>query len=110
MGLTFGCMAQSLSERDRQVIWHPYTHQKYAAIPIPVIKSAGALLFDEKGQSYIDAISSWWVTIHGHANPYIAQKIYEQALKLEQVIFTGFTHEPAVELAERLLQILPGNL
>ena len=59
--------------------------------------------------TYIDAISSWWVNIHGHAHPYIAEKIYEQALQLEHIIFAGFTHEPAVRLAERLIKILPGN-
>jgi len=75
--------------------------------PIPVARAEGALLYDENGNSYIDAISSWWVNIHAH--PYIAEKIYEQAKKLEHVIFTGFTHEPAVSLAERLLQILPGS-
>lgn len=77
--------------------------------PIPIVKGAGSLLFTEDGRTLIDAISSWWVTIHGHAHPYIARKLYEQALELEQVIFAGFTHEPAVKLAERLLSILPGN-
>ncbi len=67
------------------------------------------MLFDEEGNAYIDAVSSWWVNLHGHANPYIAEKLYRQALKLEQVIFTRFTHEPAVNLAERLLNILPGQ-
>jgi adenosylmethionine---8-amino-7-oxononanoate aminotransferase len=102
-------MAYSLSERDNQVIWHPYTPQKYMPEPIPIVKGEGVLLTDANGHSYIDAISSWWVTIHGHGHPYIAQKIYEQACTLEQVIFAGFTHEPAVGLAERLLAILPGN-
>jgi adenosylmethionine-8-amino-7-oxononanoate aminotransferase len=99
----------SLTERDKEVIWHPYTQHKNMLPPIPITKGEGALLFDEKNNSYIDAISSWWVNIHGHAHPYIAEKIFEQAKKLEQVIFTGFTHEPAVQLAERLLKILPGN-
>lgn len=103
-------MSTSLSERDRQLIWHPYTHQKYAADPIPIVRGEGTLLYDENGQSYIDATSSWWVNLHGHAHPYIAEKIYQQALKLEQVIFAGFTHEPAIELAERLLNILPGSM
>ncbi|HVU54598.1 MAG TPA: adenosylmethionine--8-amino-7-oxononanoate transaminase [Puia sp.] len=98
----------SLTDRDHQVIWHPYTQHKNKLPPIPVIKGQDALLWDDKGNTYIDAISSWWVSIHGHGNPYIAQKIYEQALRLEQVIFTGFTHEPAVTLAERLLPLLPG--
>jgi adenosylmethionine-8-amino-7-oxononanoate aminotransferase len=91
------------------VIWHPYTQHQLVAPPIPIVRGEAALLFDEQGNSYIDAISSWWVNLHGHANPYIAEKIYRQALQLEQVIFTNFTHEPAVQLAERLLQILPGN-
>ena len=77
--------------------------------PIPIIKGKGSLLFDENGKTYIDAISSWWVTLHGHAHPYIAEKIYQQALELEQVIFAGFTHRPAVTLAERLIPHLPGN-
>lgn len=102
-------MGLSLSDRDSQVIWHPYTSQKYTREPIPIVKGKGAWIFDDKGSQYLDAISSWWVTIHGHAHPYIAERIYQQALELEQVIFAGFTHPPAVELAERLLAILPGN-
>ncbi|HZK62604.1 MAG TPA: adenosylmethionine--8-amino-7-oxononanoate transaminase [Puia sp.] len=102
--------SSSLSERDQQVIWHPYTQHQQAELPIPVVRGEAALLFDETGHAYIDSISSWWVNIHGHAHPYIAEKIYRQALALEHVIFTGFTHEPAVQLAERLLPILPGNL
>ena len=103
-------MNHSLSERDVKVIWHPYTQHQISEPPIPIVRGEGALLFDEQGNSYIDAVSSWWVNLHGHANPYIAEKIHQQALTLEQVIFTRFTHEPAVSLAERLLQILPGNL
>lgn len=80
------------------------------AEPIPIVKAAGTLLRDADGRFYIDAISSWWVTLHGHAHPYIAQKIFEQAGTLEQVIFAGFTHEPAIRLAERILEILPGQL
>ena len=75
--------------------------------PIPIVKGEGLYLFDENGNRYMDAISSWWVNIHGHAHPYIAKKLYEQALKLEQVIFAGFTHKPAIELAEKLLSLLP---
>ena len=102
-------MYRSLTERDRQVIWHPYTQHKGFLPPIPVVKGKDSLLFDDSGKTYIDAISSWWVNIHGHAHPYIAEKIYQQALQLEHVIFTGFTHEPAVSLAERLLPLLPGD-
>lgn len=66
-------------------------------------------LLDENGKKYIDAISSWWTNIHGHAHPYIAKKVAEQLTQLEHVIFAGFTHPAAVELAERLLAILPTN-
>ncbi len=79
------------------------------SLPIAISSAKGTLLFDENNKAYIDAISSWWVTLHGHAHPYIAQKLYGQALQLEHVIFAGFTHKPAVELAERLLQILPSH-
>jgi adenosylmethionine-8-amino-7-oxononanoate aminotransferase len=102
-------MATSLTDRDAKVIWHPYTQHKDILPPIPVVRGKGTLLFDDKGQAYIDAISSWWVNIHGHGHPHIAEKIYKQAGELEHVIFTGFTHEPAVELAERLLPLLPGD-
>ncbi|WP_187261262.1 adenosylmethionine--8-amino-7-oxononanoate transaminase [Pontibacter beigongshangensis] len=97
----------SLSARDQEVIWHPYTQMKTAAPPIPIVRGEGALLFTETGEAYIDAVSSWWVNLHGHAHPYIAQKVAEQLRTLEHVIFAGFTHPAAVELAERLLQVLP---
>ena len=102
-------MEDSLVKRDKQVIWHPYTSQKHAPDPIAVVKGEGVYLIDEEGNYYIDAISSWWVNLHGHAHPYIAEKIYQQAKTLEQVIFAGFTHEPAVELAEKMIKILPGD-
>ncbi len=76
-----------------------------------IIRGEGALLFDTSGKQYIDAISSWWTNIHGHAHPYIAQKIYEQAMRLEHVIFAGFTHDPALILAQRLAEDhLPENI
>src|SRR4051812_10525982 len=99
----------NLIERDLKVIWHPYTQMQTAAPPIPIVKGEGVVLFDENGEAYIDAVSSWWVNIHGHSHPYIAQKVAEQLQKLEHVIFAGFTHEGAVELAERLLALLPAN-
>lgn len=99
----------NLSERDDRVIWHPYTRQQDRLPAIPILRGNGAWLEDEQGKRYLDAISSWWVTLHGHAHPYIAEKLYQQALQLEQVIFTRFTHRPAVELAERLLPLLPGS-
>jgi len=99
----------TLSERDLKVIWHPYTQMQTAAPPVGIVRGDGACLYDEEGKCYIDAVSSWWVNIHGHAHPYIAAKVAEQLQKLEHVIFAGFTHEPAVELAERLLKIIPDN-
>lgn len=99
----------NLARRDAAVIWHPFTQHQIEPISIPITHGEGVYLVDADGKKYIDAISSWWVNIHGHGHPYLAQKIYEQALKLEQVIFAGFTHEPAVQLAERLLSHLPNN-
>lgn len=99
----------SLIERDQKVIWHPYTQMKNALPNVPIIKGEGVYLFDEDGRKYIDAVSSWWVNIHGHAHPYIAEKVAKQLKELEHVIFAGFTHEPAVQLAERLLALLPGK-
>jgi adenosylmethionine-8-amino-7-oxononanoate aminotransferase len=99
----------SLTERDLKVIWHPYTQMKTAAPPIPIVRGEGTCLYDEDGKKYIDAVSSWWVNIHGHAHPHIAYKVAAQLQQLEHVIFAGFTHQGAVELAERLLAILPNN-
>ena len=98
-----------IQKKDEKYIWHPYTHQKNRMPAIPIIKGEKSILYDENGNKYIDAISSWWVNIHGHGNKFIAKKIYEQAKKLQQVIFTGFTHQPAVELAEKLIKVLPGD-
>ncbi|GHA79563.1 adenosylmethionine--8-amino-7-oxononanoate transaminase [Pontibacter akesuensis] len=97
----------NLAERDHNVIWHPYTQMKTAALPIPIVRGEGALLFSDDGKTYIDAVASWWVNLHGHAHPYIAQKVAEQLNTLEHVIFAGFTHPAAITFAERLLQILP---
>ena len=103
-------MAQkSLVERDRDLIWHPYTQMQNAAPPIPIVRGEGVYLIAEDGKKYIDAVSSWWVNIHGHSHPYIAQKVAEQLLRLEHVIFAGFTHPGAIELAERLIDILPSG-
>ncbi len=83
---------------------------KTADVPIHIVKGEGALLWDNNNNTYIDAISSWWTNIHGHANPYIAEKMHAQLLQLEHVIFAGFTHTPAETLAERLIENhLPKN-
>lgn len=100
---------KTISERDRCSVWHPYTIGTKQPV-LPIVKGKGALLFAEDGRMYIDAISSWWVNIHGHANPFISAKIASQMDLLEHVVFAGFTHMPAVDLAERLLQILPKSM
>lgn len=102
-------MSKTLSERDLEVIWHPYTQMQTAPAPIGIVRGEGTLLFDEAGNSYLDATSSWWVNIHGHAHPYIAQQLAAQATQLQHCIFAGYTHPAAVNLAERLLPILPGK-
>ncbi len=99
----------NLPERDKQVVWHPYTQIKGAVDVIPIVKGEGAYLLDESGNRYLDGISSWWVNTHGHAHPHIAKKVSEQLATLEHSIFAGFTHPKAVELAERILGHLPSN-
>lgn len=99
----------SLTEKDSQYLWHPYTQHKTASAPIAITKGKGALLWDENGKEYIDAIASWWVNPYGHSNTFIADAIYKQLTTLEHVLFGGFTHEPAVKVAEKLLAILPQN-
>jgi adenosylmethionine---8-amino-7-oxononanoate aminotransferase len=97
----------TLLEKDKAFIWHPFTQIKDENAPILIKRAQGTTLFAEDGKEYIDAISSWWVNIHGHAHPHIAQAIAHQAMELEQVIFARFTHEPAINLAEQLLMNLP---
>ena len=100
-------MENTLADRDKAVIWHPYTQMKTALDPIALVRGEGVYLFDENGNRYLDAVSSWWVNLHGHAHPHIAKRVAEQLNTLEHAIFAGFTHEPAIELAEKLLTILP---
>lgn len=99
----------TLQERDKQTVWHPFTQLKTAPLPIAIKSGKGAYLFDENGKRYIDAIASWWVTVHGHCHPYLTKKISAQLNTLEHCLFSGFTHEPAVQLSERLLKRLPEN-
>ena len=99
----------TLQERDKKVVWHPFTQVKIAPQPISIVRGEGACFYDEKGKRYIDGIASWWVNVHGHCHPYLTKKVSEQLQTLEHAIFSGFTHEPAVQLAERLLKRLPAN-
>ena len=91
-------------------IWQPFTQMKTAPPPLKVIRGKGAWLELEDGRQIIDGISSWWVTLHGHAHPALAETLYRQAQQLEQVIFAGFTHAPAEQLAQKLLTHLPPAL
>jgi len=100
----------SLVDRDRQFVWHPYTQMKTAPPPLSIVRGQGVYLYTDDGRKLLDAISSWWVNIHGHAHPRLNQAIADQAKMLEHVIFAGATHEPAVELAERLVGLLPAGL
>lgn len=95
---------------DRRHVWHPFTQELTAPDPIEIVTGKGAVLTAADGREYLDLISSWWVNIHGHAHPVIADAIAEQAQKLEQVIFAGYTHRPAVELVSRLIEKLPNGL
>ncbi len=97
------------TQRDKTAIWHPFTPLQGMDEPLVVEKAKGVNLYTPEGKRIIDVISSWWVNIHGHSNDYLAEAIAGQAKKLEHVIFAGFTHEPAITLAERLLEILPDD-
>lgn len=99
----------SLIDLDKSFVWHPFTQMKGAEIT-PVVRGEGVYLFDENGNKYIDAVSSWWVKIHGHSHPYIGKKIAEQFNELDHVIFAGFTHPKAVEAAQRLTTKLPSEI
>lgn len=98
-----------LVERDSKNIWHPLTQHRTAASPVGIVKAKGIHLFDEAGNTYIDGIASWFTCMYGHGNEHIITSITQQMEKLDFTMFSGFTHEPAVELAEKLLEILPNN-
>lgn len=96
--------------RDLAHVWHPCTQMREhpSTLPlVPIDRGEGAYLIGTDGRRYLDAVSSWWTNIHGHAHPYIAAAIAKQAAKLEHVMLAGFTHAPAIELAERLVEIAP---
>ena len=99
-----------ISAADQRHLWHPYTQHGLREEPIPIARAEGAYLYDSSGRAIFDGISSWWVTLHGHTQPEIAQAIAEQASTLEQVIFAGFTHEPAARLAAALVERVPPGL
>jgi adenosylmethionine-8-amino-7-oxononanoate aminotransferase len=96
-------------EIDHDNIWHPFTPLQGAEPPVLITSAKGVYLHAADGRAILDAISSWWVNLHGHSNPVISEAIAKQSATLEHVIFAGFTHEPAIELSQNLLSILPGT-
>ncbi|WP_245838917.1 adenosylmethionine--8-amino-7-oxononanoate transaminase [Maribacter sedimenticola] len=100
---------ENLSTRDKKYLWHPLTQHKLNKPQLPIVKAKGALLFDEDGNEYIDGIASWYTTMYGHGNDQIIAAMTKQMQKLDFVMFSGLTHEPAIELSEQLINILPDN-
>lgn len=99
----------NLLDLDKKHIWHPYTSLQPAFAPLLIERAEGVYLFTSDNRKILDAISSWWVNIHGHGNPAILDAMSHQLKSLDHVMFAGFTHEPAVQLATNLLTILPSN-
>jgi adenosylmethionine-8-amino-7-oxononanoate aminotransferase len=101
-----------LVHRSLAAVWHPCTQMKHHEwVPmVPIARGAGVWLYDADGRRYLDAISSWWVNLFGHSHPAINAAVADQLGKLEHVILAGFTHEPAIQLAERLAALVPGGL
>ena len=98
-----------LIKKDRKYVWHPFTQMQTAEEPLEIIRAEKTLLFTADHKTYIDCNSSWWVNVHGHGHPYIGKAISEQFSLIDHVIFAGATHPKAVELAERIITILPEN-
>lgn len=90
-------------------MWHPLTQHKINSDMLGIVKAKGVILYDEHGSEYIDGIASWYTSMFGHCNEYILEKVKKQMEVLDQVVFSGFTHEPAVRLSEELIKILPSN-
>lgn len=100
---------ENLLIKDQENIWHPFTPLRGQAEPVLIEKAKGVYLHKSDGGKIIDAVSSWWVSIHGHGNDHIADAVGHQVREMEHVIFAGFTHKPAIQLSENLLSILPVN-
>ena len=102
----------ALAARDLRHVWHPCTqmhdHERYP--PIPIRRGQGVWLYDHDGRRYLDGISSWWTNLFGHAHPEISAAVARQAMQLEHVMLAGFTHEPAIRLAEQLTRLAPPGL
>lgn len=103
-------MTENILDLDAKHVWHPFTQAATAAPPLHAVRGHGPVIETADGKSYLDMVSSWWVNLHGHANPVIARAVAEQAATLEQAIFAEFTHEPAARLAARVCRELPDGL
>ncbi|WP_108867644.1 adenosylmethionine--8-amino-7-oxononanoate transaminase [Aquimarina aquimarini] len=99
----------TLQERDKKHLWHPLTQHKIHPEALPIVKAKGAVLYGEDDKTYIDGIASWYTAMYGHCNEYILEKVQQQMQQLDQIVFAGFTHEPAIKLSEALINILPDN-
>ncbi|MDX2360516.1 MAG: adenosylmethionine--8-amino-7-oxononanoate transaminase [Crocinitomicaceae bacterium] len=98
-----------LVRKDKAYVWHPFTQHFTSGDPLEIVKAEGVYLYDANGKSYIDANSSWWVNTHGHAHPYIGEAINTQFKTIDHIVFAGATHPKAVELAERICNVLPDD-
>ena len=99
----------TLQERDKKHLWHPLKQHQTHPNSLGIVKAKGCILTDENGNEYIDAISSWYTCMFGHCNDFITSRVYQQMQTLDQIMFSDFTHEPAVKLSEELIKILPEN-
>ncbi len=99
----------TLQERDKKHLWHPLKQHQTHPESLAIVKAKGCVLTDENGNNYIDAVSSWYTCMFGHCNPFITKRVAKQMETLDQIMFSDFTHEPAVELSENLIKILPKN-
>ena len=99
----------SLKERDKKHLWHPLKQHQTHPESLAIVNAKGCILTDENGNEYIDAISSWYTCMFGHCNEYITSRVANQMQTLDQIMFSDFTHEPAIKLSEELIEILPKN-
>ena len=99
----------SLKARDKKHLWHPLKQHQLNPDSLAIVKAKGCMLTDEDGNQYIDAISSWYTCMYGHCNDYIVNATHKQMQQLDHVMFSDFTHEPAIQLSEALIKILPKN-
>ena len=98
-------LALSLAQRDRAHLWHPLTQHKTSPLMTALVRSEGIYLYDEEGNRYMDVIASWWVNLFGHNHPRLNTALTRQLEKMAHVMFAGITHQPAIDLAETLVNL-----